>query len=143
MIQIRQCHTDDFDEVINLLRQLWLDKPINREQLKIIYDSALVSESKTYLCATNEHHLLGFASFTKKHNLWPEGPLGYIDELVIDEKYRGQKIGTQLLEHLIVLARSKGCCRIELDCAFYRKDAHRFYKQNGFASRAFVYSKIL
>ena len=143
MIQIRQCHADDFDGIVNLLRQLWPDKPINREQLKAIYDRALVSESKTYLCATNEYRLLGFASFAKKHNLWPEGSLGYIDELVVDSNYRGQKIGTQLLEHLIVLARTKGCCRIELDCAFYRKDAHHFYEQNGFAGRAFVYSRVL
>jgi GNAT superfamily N-acetyltransferase len=143
MIQIRKCCADDFDEVLVLLRQLWTDKRFNAKRLKKIFDSALVSDSKTYLCALNGNRVVGFASFTKKKNLWPEGPLGYVDELVVDSGYRSKGVGALLLGQLVTLARSNGCCRIELDCAFYRKDAYRFYEREGFASRAFVFSKVL
>jgi len=143
LVEIRQCHAGDFDEVLLLLRQLWPDKHLNAKRLKTIFNKALVCDSKTYLCATNECRIIGFASFTLKHNMWPEGYLGYMDELVVDSKYRGERIGAELLNQLVALARSKGCCRIELDCAFHRKRAHRFYKKHRFRSRAFVFSKVL
>jgi len=143
MFQIRPCCAEDFDEVILLLRQLWQDKPLDPVVLRPIFNRALVSASKTYLCATDEKRVIGFGSFTVKDNLWPEGHLGYVDELIVDNEYRSKGIGKQLLEQLIVVARQKDCCRIELDSAFYRKESHRFYERNGFETRAYVFSKIL
>jgi GNAT superfamily N-acetyltransferase len=143
MFRIRKCRVEDFDEVLLLLRQLWQDKSIDPISLRPIFNRALVSASKTYLCATNEKRVIGFGSFTVKDNLWPEGYLGYVDELVVDNEYRNKGIGKQLLEKLVTVARQKGCCRIELDSAFYRKKSHRFYRRNGFETRAYVFSKVL
>jgi glucosamine-phosphate N-acetyltransferase len=142
-ISIRPSRIEDFDAVVSLLRQLWPDKPLNPASLRIIFDSALVSDTKAYLCAIDGKCVIGFGSLTIKNNLWPEGHLGYIDELVVDSEYRNKGVGTQLLEQLVVLARQKGCCRIELDSAFYRKESHHFYEQHGFEKRAYVFSKIL
>lgn len=86
---------------------------------------------------------MGFASLSVKDSLWQGGGVGYIEELVVDEKSRVQGIGTKLLEHAIALARENGCRRIELDSAFHRKDTHRFYERLGFESRAFLFSKGL
>jgi glucosamine-phosphate N-acetyltransferase len=143
MLQIRRCCSGDFDQVIYLLRQLWPDKPLDPAQLRAVFRRALASDSKVYLCATDARRLVGFGSFTVKDNLWPEGHLGYIDELVVDTEYRTKGIGTQLLRRLTATAREKRCCRIELDSAFSRKLSHSFYKRRGFNSRAYVFSKIL
>jgi GNAT superfamily N-acetyltransferase len=143
MLKIRQCRTKDFDEVVLLLRQLWQDKPLDLESLRTVFNRALVSDSKTYLCATNGKRVIGFGSFTMKNNLWPEGPIGYVDELVVDSEFRSKGIGAQLLKRLVALARQKSCCRIELDSAFYRKESHRFYERHGFKRRAYVFSKLL
>ena len=143
MLKIRPCRAKDFDEVVLLLRQLWQDKLLDPKSLRPIFDRALDSDSKTYLCATNGKRVIGFGSFTMKNNLWPEGPLGYVDELVVDSEFRSKGIGAQLLRRLVALARQKGCYRIELDSAFYRKESHRFYKRQGFKRRAYVFSKVL
>ena len=143
MIQIRQCRTEDFDAVVALLRQLWPDKHISADSLRLVYDRALASGSQTYLCATNGSGIIGFGSLSLKNNMWQEGYLGHIDELVVDAGYRSRGIGTQLLEHLILLAREKGCRRIELDSAFHRRAAHDFYTQHGFESRALLFSRVL
>lgn len=103
----------------------------------------MASVSKACLCATDGKRVIGFGSLTVKDTFWPEGHLGYVDELVVDGEYRSKGVGTQLLDRLIALAREKGCFRIELDAAFYRNKSHRFYKQNGFTTRAFVFSKVL
>ena len=69
--------------------------------------------------------------------------MGYVDELIVDEEYRGRGIGTQLLNELVGLARQRGCRCVELDCAFQRKEAHQFYERQNFKSRAFLFSKVL
>jgi GNAT superfamily N-acetyltransferase len=141
MFQIRQRRTEDFEKVLRLLRQLWPDKPLDEVALRTVYDRALVSESQVYLCACDDQNVVGFGSLTLKNNLWQQGYLGHIDELVVDGEYRGRGAGTQLLEQLIFVARQKGCRRVELDSAFHRTHAHEFYQQHGFQNRAFLFSR--
>ena len=61
----------------------------------------------------------------------------------MDVDYRGRGIGTQLIEHLIQLAKQRGCRRVELDTAFHRNEAHEFYERQGFENRGYVFSKLL
>jgi ribosomal protein S18 acetylase RimI-like enzyme len=143
MFQIRPCQIEDFDDVMRLLRQLWPDKPLDLVSLRTVFDRAVASESQAYLCATENQRVIGFGSLTVKNNLWHEGYLGHVDELVVDGEYRGRGIGTQLLEHLVVLARQRGCSRVELDSAFHRKQAHQFYERHGFEGRALLFSRVL
>lgn len=143
MIELRLCRSGDFESVVILLRQLWLDKTVDAVRLRPIYERALISSSKTYLCAIDENSIIGFGSLSLKEDLWPEGVVAFIDELVVDEKSRGKGIGKRLLDMLIATALEKRCCRIELVSAFYRKESHRFYERNGFETRAFVFSKLL
>jgi ribosomal protein S18 acetylase RimI-like enzyme len=145
MIEIRECNAGDFAGVVALLGQLWPDREVDASRIKHIYEKALVSDSQTYLCATNENRVIGFASFTRKHNLWPDGRLGYVDELVVDSQHQNAGIGSKLLDKLVTVARQKGCFRIELDCAFFREGsgAFAFYEKHGFSRRAFVFSRAL
>ena len=144
MFAIRQCRSHDFPRIVELLRQLWPDKAVVISDLQAVYERGLASEQQAYVCATDgEERVVGFGSLTLKNNLWQEGTLGHLDELVVDRDYRGRGIGTQLLAHLISLAQRKGCRRLELDSAFHRKAAHRFYEQHGFENRAFLFSRSL
>ena len=143
MIQIRQCKADDFAAVVLLLQQLWPGKRLDTHALRTVFDRALVSKQQTYLCAVDGERMVGFGSLTLKNNLWQEGNLGHVDELVVDEGCRGRGIGTQLLDRLIVLAGDLGCRRVELDSAFHRKQAHQFYERHGFENRAFLFSKVV
>ena len=143
MIEIRPCTTEDFAAVLTLLRQLWPTKPLDSESLRRIYDRALCSNQQVYLCAVGEGRVAGFGSLTVKSNLWNEGFVGFVDEMIVDQTHRGRGIGTQILDKLISWARDRGCIRIELDSAFHRKDAHAFYERRGFQSRAYLFSKPL
>ncbi len=143
MIQIRQCRAEDFKDVLPLLRQLWPDKPLDRASLQTVFGRALASELQLYLCATESQKIVGFGSLTLKNNLWQEGYLAHIDELIVDIAYRGRGIGALLLDRLLVEATERGCRRVELDSAFHRKQAHQFYEQRGFLNRAFLFSREL
>ncbi len=41
------------------------------------------------------------------------------------------------------IAGDSKCKRIELDSAFHRKGAHRFYESLGYGNRAYLFSKQL
>ena len=68
------------------------------------------------------------------------GKVAVIDELVVKEKQRNNGIGSTLVQHAIRLAKSTGCCLIELATSFRREDAHRFYEKNGFIKSGYRFS---
>lgn len=142
-MQIRDCKIEDFDAILNLLHQLWPQKILHAESLRKVYQRGTYSEHHRYICAIKDSKIVGFASLTVKGSLWQEGYLGHIDELVVDEPYRRQGIGARLLEHMIDLAKRMDCSRIEIDSAFPRTDAHKFYERRGFEKRAYLFSKAL
>lgn len=143
MTQIRPCSREDFGAVLDLLKQLWPEKRLDPASLRTVYDRALDCDFQTYICATDGRRIIGFASLSVKNNLWQEAYLGHVDELVVDSGYRGRGVGAELLEHLVVIAKERGCRRVELDTAFHRQEAHDFYERMGFENRGYVFSKSL
>ncbi|MGO8748800.1 MAG: N-acetyltransferase family protein [Thermoguttaceae bacterium] len=143
MIELRECTTADFDQVVGLLKQLWPDVVLDIESLRATYWRAVSSENCRYICATADGRLVAFCSLNVRDSLWQQGLLGHVDELAVDAGFRRQGIGTRLLDHAAILARNLGCLRIELDSALHREDAHRFYERLGFENRAYLFSKCL
>jgi glucosamine-phosphate N-acetyltransferase len=57
------------------------------------------------------------------------GIAGCIEDVVVREDYRGNNIGSQLIQELIKKAENFGCYKIILSCFPERIN---FYKKNGF-----------
>ena len=64
--------------------------------------------------------------------LHENGAWGVISALVVDELYRGAKIGERLLLEAEHFAESRGCTQIELSSSERREQAHKFYQKNGY-----------
>lgn len=143
MIEIRRCREEDFERIVLLLKQLWPGSAIEPKGLRSVFQRGLTSEAQCYMCAVEEGRIVGFCSLTLKNNLWQQGYLAHIDELVVDESARGQGTGTRLLMAAKEMARQNNCKRVELDSAFHRVEAHKFYERLGFQSRAMLFSADL
>jgi ribosomal protein S18 acetylase RimI-like enzyme len=141
MVMIRECKEGDFEQVLKLLAQLWPDETLDKKELQQVFLRGINSEFQSYFCAVVEEDIVGFGSLTIKNSLWQAGLLAHIDELVVDKQFRGKGIGSKLLQYITKAAKEKGCRRVELDSAFDRKQSHKFYEQNGFENRAFLFSK--
>jgi len=141
--QLRECREADFESVDPLLQQLLPQSKLDTNQLRVTYLRGLSSPASRYFCAAIEGIIVGFCSLSVRECLWVQGLLGHVDELVVDAACRGRGIGTQLLEHAERLARSLGCFRLQLDTAFHRTEAHRFYVKLGCEQRALHFSKPL
>jgi len=140
MVRIRPAKPSDFHEVQALFGQLWPDKSLNQESQLTVYNAMLGSDGYELLCADKDDAIAGFASLSIQHNFWQEGYILYITTMIVDEKHRGQGIGTALINEIKKTARERGCKRIELESAFHRTDAHVFYEKMGFEKRAIFYS---
>jgi len=143
MAVVRQCTSADFQQIFGLLKQLWRDKKLDPEALSRVYHRGLASDLQRYICAVDNETLVGFCSLTLKNNLWQAGYLGHIDELIVSKEKRGFGVGSALLTAIIGIAKEAGCSRVELDSAFHRSEAHKFYQQQGFENRAYLFSKPL
>lgn len=143
MIQLRPARLEDFDQLLVLFRQLWPTKLIVPARLREVFARVVATPYKYYLCAVDGERVIGLGAVSFKDNLWQEGVIAYVEELVVHEDCRGRGIGSQLLEHLTALASERGCRRIELDSGFQRPDAHRLYERHGMAKRAFLFSRVL
>ena len=141
MIEYRPAQSSDFDGVVQLLRQLWLAKPINPSVLKPIFERIIIS--RHYLCAIHQDLVIGFGGVSFRDNLWQEGTIAFVEELVVDAAYRGKGVGREIMRRLHELAQSRGCKRLELDSGFHRVEAHHFYEGLGMEKRAYLFSQKL
>ena len=140
---IRNAQGKDFNSIFLLLSQLWPDKKLDKTTLKKIYASLLNSNHEEAFCAEINEQIVGFCTLSIRDSLWQRGSMGHICELIVDETFRGKKIGTNLIKKASSIAKKRGCKKIELDSAFHRKKAHNFYKKIGFKNRAYLFSKDL
>ena len=58
-------------------------------------------------------------------------PWAAVENLVVEEKFRGRGIGAKLLEEAARLARDAGSYKIVLSSNLLRKEAHAFYRHLG------------
>ena len=67
----------------------------------------------------------------------------YMDDLCVDEKCRGQKVGKALCDYAAHYARKLGCYDITLNVWEGNDQALQFYQKMGFSVRKMVMEKIL
>jgi len=60
------------------------------------------------------------------------GDFARISYFSVDDSVRGQGIGREMEEYVAMLAKERGCDRIEVHCHERRVDAHRFYFRQGY-----------
>jgi len=60
------------------------------------------------------------------------GDFARISYFSVADSVRGQGIGREMEEYAVMLAKERGCDRIEVHCHTRRVDAHRFYFRQGY-----------
>jgi phosphinothricin acetyltransferase len=129
MSNIRAYKEKDQNQVIKLFYQL-TGKSVIFESDEIIADKnchAIIIE--------NENNItIGFASLvifrTPVHGL-----VGRIEDLIVDEEYRGSGYGKLLMQELLKIAKTEKITQIELTSSAKRVVARGLYKSLGFELR--------
>ena len=57
------------------------------------------------------------------------GVVGHIEDVVVDKKFQGKKIGEKIITHVLEIAKNHGCYKTILDCS---DNVKPFYEKLGF-----------
>ncbi len=142
-IKIREIMPEDVSDIISLLQQLWPDRELNHAALKNSVLRSFELSGHIIRIACFDDRAVGLCSISIRNNLRAEGNLANIDELVVDETMRGQRIGRLLLEDAEEIARENGCKVLGLESSFHRVDAHRFYEDSGYWKQGYYLTRDL
>jgi ribosomal protein S18 acetylase RimI-like enzyme len=124
---------------LDIVQQLYPDFTIEKygtlldEMLKANYQQVIVTKNNKTIALT------GVWIGTK---LW-SGKYIEIDSFVVDEDFRGQKIGDILIEEVHKIAEKEGANQIVLDAFTTNFTAGKFYINHGFQPKGFHFVKIL
>lgn len=122
----------DIDAINKLLKQMSPDvQPINASKI----ENMISTYNALIHMAVDEEtaEIIGIA--TLLHNEKFVAKFGTIEDVVVDERYRGQGIGKRLTEILIENGKVIGLSRIELSSRPHRIAANALYKKLGFEPR--------
>jgi len=130
-ITIRKATKKDYPVILELIRELALfekapDKVINtveRMNEEDKYFEALIAEKE-------DGEVAGMALYFFAYYTWVGKSL-YLDDLIVKEKYRGNKIGTRLLEEIMDIAKKSKCKRVRWQVLDWNTPAIEFYNAYG------------
>jgi len=123
--------TDEVVDALNaLLPQLSTTaRPLDAAALRAI----VAAPASTVLIARADGRIIG--SLTLATFPIPTGIRAWIEDVVVDEAARGQRVGTRLIDEAIRLAREAGARTVDLTSRPSRVSAGVLYERIGFEQR--------
>lgn len=142
-LEFKNALITDFEDVFKLLEQLWNDTKLIKEDLANVYSYNLDRDETFNKVVLLDNKMIAYYSGYTSMNLYYAGKVFYLQTIIVDENYRNLGIGKKIIDDIIAVSLVEKCKVIELDSAFFRKSAHRFYTNIGFIKRGYVFSKLL
>jgi phosphinothricin acetyltransferase len=121
-MKIRKLKITDYSQVIQIWKQSFsnkFDQEINTKYISDPNSITLVSVDNNTISGVASLHIINKLTRT----------LGLIEDVAVNENYRGKGIGKKLVQKLIGLASDKKCDKIVLNSS---EKNSSFYKKIGF-----------
>jgi glucosamine-phosphate N-acetyltransferase len=136
-MEIRVCNIEDNDEleeIFNLLKQVWFLDDMNKFKTNI--KLFLEKQKREIYIIKDKYQILGTATLHYQLKLIRNGcKAGLIEEVVVNKKFRGNKIGEQLIKKVMEIARKNGCYKVILNCY---PERIKFYERCGFKQDSYT-----
>jgi len=130
-VNIRKAKESDFATIISMVHEL---AKFEQAKDKVTNTAEQMAAEQSYfhcLIAEDENkQILGIALYFFAYYTWVGKSL-YLDDLYVKEEFRGQKIGSKLLQSVQDIAVVENCKRIRWQVLNWNKPAIDFYKKWG------------
>lgn len=154
---VRRATTNDIQRILELLVQVDMvhhnGRPdlfkgpatkYNAEELQKIIDD---ETTPVFVCENDEGYVLGHAFCIHKQvigdSVLTDVKTLYIDDICVDEKTRGQKVGTQLYNYVVDYAKKNNFYNITLNVWTCNPGATKFYEAMGLKPQKTCMEQIL
>ena len=138
MITIRKATRQDLPRILELYEELIEGKQdISSDRLDRIFTEISGIPNFEFLVAEKDGFIAGTLYFQIIPNLTHNArPWAYVENVVVDSRYRRLGIGRLLMDYVIRRAQEAGCHKVQLHSNNKRLEAHQFYRSLGFEDSA-------
>lgn len=129
-IEAKEVRTEYIDGINNLLGQLTSSpKEMNEALLR-----AIVKSDRTHLfLAYIGNQMVGMATLAAY--VIPTGTKAWVEDVVVDNNFRGKHIGKKLVNHVVEYTKKYSPCSLMLTSRPMRVAANKLYQSVGFEKR--------
>ena len=138
-IKFRRATREDLPEIVRMLSDDFLgrareryENPLPESYIKA-FEEIEADKNNELIVAEKDGAIVGTLQITFTPSIsFQGGKRATVESVRVDEKYRGQGIGKELMKWAIERARAENCFAVQLTTNAERRDAHRFYENLGF-----------
>ncbi len=131
-ISLRQATKQDLPEVLSMIKELALYEKAPQEVTVTLEELERDGFSERPLfeviLACHENQILGMAFYFFSYSTW-KGRCIYLEDIIVKEQFRGQKIGLKLFEAVIKKSKSYSARRMQWQVLNWNEPAINFYKK--------------
>lgn len=137
-LTLRPLQRTDYDKgYVSLLSQLTRVGEVSREQYETQFDAMKQCPGAHYIVVVEDTvsgKVVSSASLSVERKFIHSTALrGRLEDVVVDNDYRGRHLGSLLVAVLTDLSRLIGCYKVSLDC---KPNVQEFYKKYGFKNES-------
>ncbi|RYD98732.1 MAG: GNAT family N-acetyltransferase [Sphingobacteriales bacterium] len=131
-VPIRRARPEDCPAMMELIRELAIYEKAEHEvsvSLEAFRDAGFGAHPIwTAFVAESEGHIVGLSLFYPRYSTW-KGRKLYLEDIVVRESLRGQKIGRQLFDHTLAYAKAHKYHSLYWQVLDWNEPAIHFYKK--------------
>lgn len=146
-MNISTASNNDIPQICNLLNLLFkqekefvIDEYAQHKGLTIIVENPQIGE---ILVARDGEKILASVNLLYTISTALGGKVALLEDMVVDEQFRGQGIGSSLIEYAIEHVKTKGVKRITLLTDGDNASAHKFYTKHGFCASSMIPFRLI
>lgn len=148
---IRDACTKDTDQILVLTNDVADKHGLNRPDIfkqhpyhisKEKIEHNIESETHRVIVAEENEVIIGVILCSIRCYLddakYKDSKIISIEDTCIAPAFRGQRVGSKLLEYIKEIAREIGCCRLEVNVWSFNLESEAFFRANGFTDQRIV-----
>ncbi|MFQ5440067.1 MAG: GNAT family N-acetyltransferase [Nitrosopumilaceae archaeon] len=134
-ITLRELQIEDlWNGFLTTLDSLRQASDINKKSANEVFEKIKNNPDHIIIVASIDAKVVGAATLLLERKfIHNGGTVGHIEDVVVDKNYQGRKIGEKIIQHLLDVAKTRGCYKTILDCV---DDVKPFYEKLGFKHNA-------
>ncbi|MFA5233435.1 MAG: GNAT family N-acetyltransferase [Sulfurimonas sp.] len=142
MTTYRVACAQDIKELGRLLNELFTqeveftpDEEVQERALREIISDESIGE---IFVASHDGEIVAMVNILYTFSTALGAKVAILEDMIVDKRYRGQDIGSSLMEFALKCITAKGCKRVTLLSDSDNFKAHKFYEKQGFVKSAMI-----
>lgn len=130
-VTIRNAEPRDYQAILSLIKELaHFERAPERVTNTVEQMNEESSHFQALVAEKDDGEIIGMAVFFFAYFTWVGKSL-YLDDIYVKKQYRGNKIGSRLLEKVKEYAKSEKCKRLRWQVLDWNTEAIEFYEKYG------------